>query len=138
VERQHRLDCSDQRSGDTDVDREHDPHEIGASDRLRGLQGPAPAKDGQPRKQRLVIRAQQVVRPLDRRPQGPLAGIGIPAALEEVEASRQAFQDLRRVEHAGPGMKSLITRIRAERDTQQLTRNPYISLQFSIECKRDN
>jgi hypothetical protein len=68
--------------------------DVGVADPLSGFQRPAAAEDGELREQLLLIGFEQLVRPLDRRPQRLLAHLGVPAAAQEVEAVAQSFEEL--------------------------------------------
>ena len=69
--------------------------QFGIDHLLRGLERAPAGEDGQAREQPLLGGVEQLVRPLDRRAERPLARIGIPAALQEVEALREPLEDLR-------------------------------------------
>ena len=72
--------------------------ELGVHYLSRGLQR-APASEQRERaEETLFLARDQVVTPLDRRAQCLLAGIGIAAAAQEVEALREATEDLARGE----------------------------------------
>ncbi|MEX1357594.1 MAG: hypothetical protein WD981_03120 [Gaiellaceae bacterium] len=77
--------------------------QIGAGDLLGRLHGVAAVKDGEAGEEALLVGCEQFVRPLDRRSEGLLAGIGVPPSSEEVEALRQALKDLGGGEDARPG-----------------------------------
>ena len=64
-----------------------------------------PAKTARRAKSCCSRRSEQVVAPLDRRPQRLLARVGVAAALEQVEPPREALEDLRRREHASPARR---------------------------------
>ena len=70
--------------------------EVGVRDRLSRLDGAAPCKNGKGGKEPLLLRAEQVVAPFDRRPQSPLTCLSIAAALEQIETLRDPLQDLPR------------------------------------------
>src|SRR5262245_45405462 len=57
--------------------------EFGACDLLRRLERAAAAEDGQAGEELMLLRAQQIVAPLDRRAQRLLAHLGIAAALKQ-------------------------------------------------------
>ena len=62
-----------------------------------GLERPAAAKDGQPGEQALLVVGQQLVAPLDRGAQRPLALGGVAgAAGEERQPLLEALQEVRR------------------------------------------
>ena len=67
--------------------------EVGVADLLGGLQSAAAGEDGEAREEPALGGREQVVRPLDRRPERLLAGIGVAAPAEQVEALREALQD---------------------------------------------
>jgi hypothetical protein len=71
---------------------------VGVDDLLRGLEAAAPGEDGEASEEALLLVAEQVVRPFDRRSQGLLAGIGVELALEQFEALREALEQLLRAE----------------------------------------
>jgi len=56
--------------------------EVGFRNRLCRLDCAAAAEDGQAREEALLLVREQVVTPLDRRPERLLALLGVPAALE--------------------------------------------------------
>ena len=84
------------------VDERLERVQVGLRDLLSGLERAAAAEDRESREQVSFPVVEQVVAPGDRRAQRPLAGIGIAAALEQVEALRQALEDLSGREHARP------------------------------------
>ena len=77
--------------------------QIGIGDFLRGLQRAATGEDGQTGEQLLLLVREELVAPLDRRPQRLLARIGVPASLEQFAALREPLQDLFGGEGARPG-----------------------------------
>ncbi len=81
--------------------------QIGIGHLLRGLERAPAGEDGQAREQPLLGGVEQLVRPLDRRAERPLARIGIPAALQEVEALREPLEDLRGRERSRTGRGEL-------------------------------
>ena len=74
--------------------------EFGVADLLGGLQRAAAAEDGRAGEELLLLRREQVVAPLDRRPQSLLARVGVAAAPEQIEPLREPLEDLRRRQHA--------------------------------------
>ena len=66
-----------------------------------------PAKTESARNRRCSSAREEVVRPLDRRAQRLLAGLGVPAALEQVEPLGQALEDLSRGKHRRAGGSQL-------------------------------
>ena len=72
--------------------------EVGAADLLGRLERAAAGEDGEARGRALLLLGEQVVAPVDRRPQRLLARVGVAAALEEVEPLREALEDLPRRE----------------------------------------
>ena len=69
---------------------------------LRDVEREAPGEDGQPCEQALLLRRQEAVRPLDRRPECLLARVGVPSPFEKVEPLTEALEDLARREHPRP------------------------------------
>ena len=65
---------------------------VGAGDLLRGLVRAAAGEDGEASEEALLLFCEQVIRPLDRRPQGLLARIGVAPALEQIETLREALE----------------------------------------------
>jgi hypothetical protein len=63
------------------VDERGERVEVGSADFLRRLERAAAREDGQPREEPLLVFVQQIVAPLDRRPQRRLAGISVAASL---------------------------------------------------------
>ena len=70
--------------------------EVGFGDVLRHLEGAAAREDREAREQPLLVGAEQVVGPLDRRAERSLARVGVAAARQQVETLREPFEDLRR------------------------------------------
>jgi hypothetical protein len=68
--------------------------DIGVGDLLGGLDGATADEDRERREQPLLLRREQLVAPLDRRPQRGLARVGVTAALEQVEALSEPLDDL--------------------------------------------
>src|SRR5436190_23573389 len=68
--------------------------DVGIAHVLGDLDGAAAAENSEPGKQPLLIVVEQVVRPLDRRPERLLAGIHTPPALEQVESLGHALEKL--------------------------------------------
>ena len=68
-----------------------------AGDRLRSVQREAPDEDAEAREERLLLRRQEVVAPLDRGAQRPVplgqAGAGL--GLQELEPRAEALEDRR-------------------------------------------
>ena len=81
--------------------------DVGADDLLGGVEGAAACEDRQPREQLPLRLAQELVGPLDRRPERLLAGIGVAAAFEQVEPLREAIADLRRRQNGGASGRQL-------------------------------
>ncbi len=67
---------------------------FGAAHLLGRLIGAAAGEDRQAAEQTLLLGSEQVVRPLDRRAQRLLAGVAVASSLEQVEALREAFEQL--------------------------------------------
>ena len=63
-------------------------------DLFGGFERAAPREDREPREEPPLLGGEQVVRPLDRRPQRPLARFRVAAALEEIEPLGEALEDL--------------------------------------------
>ena len=72
----------------------HCGHPLGCLERTAAL------KDSELREDPLFLGIQQVVRPLDRRPQRLLARVCVAASLEEIEPLREPVENLRGREHA--------------------------------------
>ena len=70
--------------------------EAGVRHRLCRLERAAAGEHGQARERVLLFHAQQVVRPLDRRAERPLARERIPPSPQEVEAPREPLENLPR------------------------------------------
>src|ERR687888_699365 len=68
--------------------------EVCVCDFLCRVERAAPCEDRKSSEELLLLRRQEVVRPLDRRPQRLLAGFGIAASLQQVEAPGQALEEL--------------------------------------------
>ena len=83
------------------------PVRVGIAHALRGLVVAASCEDRERTKEPLLLWLQQVVRPLDRRPQRLLPRIGVPARLQQVEALRQPLDELLRREDDGSGSGEL-------------------------------
>ena len=82
--------------------------EVRADDLLGLLEGAAAAEDREPGEEGLLLIRQQVVRPLDRRPQGPLAlGCVAGAAGQERQSALQTLEDLGRRERLRAGRRQL-------------------------------
>ena len=62
----------------------------------------AAAEHRQPREERLLVVAEQVVAPGDRRPQRGVALVGVAAALEEIEPLPDPLEQLLRAEQLDP------------------------------------
>ena len=62
-----------------------------------------PAEDGEAAEEALLVLCEEVVRPLDRRPEGLLARIGVALALEQVEALGELREQLLGAEEGGAG-----------------------------------
>src|SRR6058998_1559695 len=67
---------------------------VGLADLFCGVEGAAPAEDGEAGEELLLVLVQQVVAPLDRRPQRLLAGVGAAAGLQQIEALREPLEQL--------------------------------------------
>ena len=104
--------------------------EIGLSDLLGGFEGAAAAEDGEPREEPLLVLVEELVAPLDRGAQRPLARIGVArppfsrssrcvealdqllrredshARRRELEGERQAVEPARRSRRRSSGLKS--------------------------------
>ena len=76
--------------------------EVGAADLLGVLERGAAAEHREPGEERLLVLAEQVVAPRDRRAQRGVAFVGVPAALEEVEALPDPLEQLLRAEQLHP------------------------------------
>ena len=70
---------------------------------LRGLECAAAGEHGERAEKTLLLRLEQVVRPLDRRAQRLLTRIGVSAPLEQVETLGEPLHELLRREHDGAG-----------------------------------
>ena len=68
--------------------------EIGVADLLRRVQRAAAGEDGEPREEPPLLGGEEFVAPLDRRPERLLARVSVAAALQEIEAAGEAFEDL--------------------------------------------
>ena len=68
--------------------------EVGVRHLLCRLERATAAEDGQAGEELLLGSVEQLVRPLDRRPERLLARLGVPAALEQVEPLREPLEDL--------------------------------------------
>jgi len=68
--------------------------EVCLADRLRRLERAAACEDGKPREEPLLGGFEQLVRPLDRRPERLLARIDSPACPEQVDALRETLEQL--------------------------------------------
>ncbi len=77
--------------------------ELGVADHFGCLERAAPGEDREAGEELLLCGGEQVVAPLDGCAQGLLAGIGVAAALEQVEAGGEALQDLGRGERLRAG-----------------------------------
>ncbi len=66
---------------------------------LGGLERAAAGEDGEPGEEPLLVRVQEVVRPLDRRAQRLLSRLGVAAASEQVEPGAEPFEELVAGEH---------------------------------------
>src|SRR3954452_24820194 len=77
--------------------------QVGVTDLFRSLERAATGEYGQAGGQLLLFRGGQVVAPLDRRAEGALARVGVPAAPEQVESLREPLEDLLDSEDAGAG-----------------------------------
>ena len=75
--------------------------DVGAADLLGGVQGAAAGEDREGADDALLFLGEQVVAPVDRRPQRLLPRVGVAATLEQVEALREALEDLSRRERLG-------------------------------------
>jgi hypothetical protein len=73
--------------------------EVGAAHRLRGRECASAGENSEPSEQLLLAGVEQFVRPLDRGPQGGLAGLCIATATQNVELLAEALQQLRRRHH---------------------------------------
>ena len=89
------------------VDERLENVEVGGAHLLGCLECAATLEDRQTSEQLLFLLAEQVVRPLDRCAQRLLPRVLVAAALQQVEAVRQPFEDLRGREHARPGGRQL-------------------------------
>ena len=63
---------------------------------LGGFERATALEDGEAREELLLCGGEQVVAPLDRGSQGPLAGIGVAAALQQIESCGDALEELGR------------------------------------------
>src|SRR5262249_22618381 len=68
--------------------------EVGRTELLGCLERAAAGEDREAPKERLLVGGQELVAPLDRRVERLLTGIGVAAALQEVESPRKALRDL--------------------------------------------
>ena len=64
----------------------------------RGLERAAAGEDGQAGEETLLLFREEVVRPFGRRPERLLAGVGVAAALQEIETPSETLEDLGRGE----------------------------------------
>src|SRR4051794_1687399 len=72
--------------------------EVGVADLHDGVQGATAGKDREGAEDALLFLAERVVAPVDRRAQGLLPRVGVAATLEQIEALREALEDLPRRE----------------------------------------
>jgi hypothetical protein len=76
------------------VDERPEGVEMGLGELLGRLERGAAPKDGEPREEALLVGGQQLLAPLDRGPEGLLAGVRVSSASQQVEALREPFEDL--------------------------------------------
>ncbi len=81
--------------------------EVGIRHLLRGRESAAAGEDREAGEQPLLVPVEEVVAPLDRRAQRLLAGVCVATALQEIEAVREAIEDLRRRERLRAGSREL-------------------------------
>ena len=91
---------------------------------LGGLERAAAGEDGEAGEEPLLVRDKEVVAPLDRRPERLLAGVGVAAALQEIEALREAIEDLRRGERLRAGGRELDGERQVVEPRAELSRSP--------------
>ncbi len=70
--------------------------EVGLAHLLGGFERATASEDGEAREELLLDRGEQVVAPLDGGSQGPLAGIRVTAALQQIESLGDALKELGR------------------------------------------
>jgi hypothetical protein len=90
--------ASVRRTDEVLVDQGLERVEVGVGDLLGRFERAAPGEGRESREQLLLLPCEEVVRPGDRRAERLLAGVGVAAASEQVEALRQPLEDLRRRE----------------------------------------
>ncbi len=81
--------------------------EVGVRHLLRGRERAAAGEHREAGEQPLLVPVEEVVAPLDRRAQRLLAGVCVATALQEIEAVREAIEDLRRRERLRAGSREL-------------------------------
>jgi hypothetical protein len=82
------------------LDQRLQPFDVGAADFLGGFQG-ATREDREGAEYTLLFLGEQVVAPVDRRAQRLLPRVGVAATPEQVEALREALEDLSRRQRLG-------------------------------------
>src|SRR5205085_1597081 len=73
--------------------------DVGVADRFGSVERAAFDKDTQAREQTLLLVVEEVVRPLDRGAQRPLAQLRVPASAEKIESRAETVEQLRRRQH---------------------------------------
>ena len=74
--------------------------QVGVADALGRFQRAAPGEHREPGEEPLLLLGEELVAPLDRGPERPLARLGVAAADEQIEPLRESLQDLAWAEHA--------------------------------------
>ena len=98
--------------------------EVGAADLLGGLQRAAAGEDGERAEETLLLLREQVVAPVDRRPQRLLSRVGVPAALQQVEPLGEALEDLRAARAPSRGRRRARPRAGGRRGGRRARRSP--------------
>ena len=94
-----------------------------SADLLGSFEGAAAGEDGERAKSRCSSVGEEVVAPLDRRPQRLLARIGVAAALEQVEPLREPLEDLRSARAPSCGRRRARPRAAGSRDERRARRS---------------
>ena len=81
--------------------------EIRVANSFRGLERAPAAKDAQAGEQPLLLLLEQIVRPRDRRPQRGVPLVGVPGALQYIEAVTEPFEELLRCQQLRPCRREL-------------------------------
>ena len=96
--------------------------EIGVANSLRGLERAPAAKDAQAGEQPLLVLLEKVVRPRDRRPQRGVPFVGVPRALQYVEAVTEPLEELLRCQQLRPCRRELESEREAIQPLAELAR----------------